>query len=99
MSYSTVSLSVNEVREYTPEPEEQIGYGRELWLSLRDGLKSVYEFFKDFLVWLVGALPTLAVLTALFFAFRPLLRRLNDKRRARKAEKAAEKAAKKAEKE
>lgn len=99
VSYSTVNLSVNEVREYTPEPEEQIGYGRELWLSLRDGLKSVYEFFKDFLVWLVGALPTLAVLTALFFAFRPLLRRLNDKRKARKAEKAAGKAAKKAEKE
>lgn len=94
VNYSTIRLEVNEVREYTPEPEEKISYGRELWQSLCDGLESVYEFFKDFLVWFVGALPTLIVLAVLYIVLRPLLRKLNERRKARKAAKAAAKAEK-----
>lgn len=94
VNYSTINLSVDEVREYTPEPVEEVSYGRELWQSLCDGLESVYEFFKDFLLWFVGALPTLIVLTGLYFLFRPLLRKLNARRKARKEAKAAKKATK-----
>lgn len=94
VNFSTIDLEVQEVREYTPETVEQPGYGKQLWLSLKDGLEGVAEFFKDFLVWFVGALPALIVLAVLFFVFRPLLRKANDKRKARREAKKAEKAAK-----
>ena len=91
VNYSTINLDVQEVREYTPETVEQPGYGKQLWMSLKDGLEGVGEFFKDFLVWLVGALPTLLVLTVLFFVLRPLLRKAGEKRKARREAKKAEK--------
>lgn len=94
VNFSTINLEVQEVREYTPETVEQPGYGKQLWLSLKDGLTGVGDFFKNFLVWFVGALPALIVLTALFFVFRPLLRKANDKRKARREAKKAEKASK-----
>ena len=90
VSYSTVNLSVEEVVEYSPEAK--ISYGERLWLSLKNGLKSVGDFFSDFLVWFVGALPALVILAVLLIVLLPLLRRLNrrsrEKRAARKAAKA-----------
>lgn len=87
VNYSTINLEVQEVREYTPETVEQPGYGKQLWMSLKDGLTGVGEFFKDFLVWFVGALPTLIVITALFFVLRPVVKKLSAKRKAKKASK------------
>lgn len=90
VSYSTVNLSVEEVVEYSPEAK--ISYGERLWLSLKNGLKSVGEFFSDFLVWFVGALPALVILAVLIVVLLPLLRKWNrrsrEKRAARKAAKA-----------
>lgn len=91
VNYSTINLEVQEVREYTPETVERPGYGKQLWMSLKDGLAGVGDFFSNFLVWFVGALPTLAVLTVLFFVFRPLLRKANDRRKARREAKKAAK--------
>lgn len=90
VDFSTIDLSVEEVREYTPETKEKVSYVKQLWLSLRDGLVGVGEFFKDFLVWFLGALPTLIVLGVLFFVFRPLLKKLSAKRKARREAKKAE---------
>lgn len=90
VNYSTVSLSVNEVIEYSPAAK--LSYGERLGLSLKHGLSAVGDFFSELLVWLVGALPTIVILVALFFVFRPLLRkwkrRTGEKRAARKVEKA-----------
>ena len=90
VSYSTVNLSVEEVVEYSPEAK--ISYGERLWLSLKNGLQSVGEFFSDFLVWFVGALPALVILAVLIVVLLPLLRKWNrrsrEKRAARKAAKA-----------
>ena len=77
-------VNVEEVREYTPETETQISYGRELWLALTDGLRSVGDFFKELLVFLVGALPSLAVLAVFIIIARPLFRKLRNKRKAKK---------------
>ncbi len=85
VSYSTVSLTVQEVQEYTPEPEVRVSYGQRLWRSLRDGVLGVTSFFKELLVWFVGALPTLVILTALFFLLRPVFRKWRAKRREKKA--------------
>ena len=58
---------------------------------MRNGLKSTGEFFSDFLLWFVEALPALVILAVLVVVIVILIRRAAKKRRARKA---AEKEAK-----
>lgn len=83
VTYSTINLSIEEVAEYTPDAAAQPGYARLLLDAFVDGLRAVGEFFSELLVWLVGALPTLAVLGVLAAGIIAGLRRLNA-RRARK---------------
>ena len=90
VSYSTIDLEVMEVSEYTPEPKQS--YGQELWQALTGAFRDLGQFFKDLLVFLVSAIPTLLVLTALFFIFRPLLRKLAARRREKKAQRQQAKA-------
>ena len=85
VSYSTVYLDLNEVQEYTPEPQVQPSYGQQLLSALKSGLRSVGEFFQDLLVFLAGALPTLLVLALVAVAVILPVRRSIRKRRARKA--------------
>ena len=91
VAYSTLNITVKEVQVYTPEKLTKISYGEELWRAFTDALRNAGQFFKDLLVSLVSAIPTLAILAALFFLFRPLLRRLfsgmKKRRSARKTRK------------
>ncbi len=89
ISYSTVDLSIQEVREYTPKTDVPQSYGAELWTSFVNGLRNVGQFFKELLVFLVSALPALIIITALFFILRPLLRRLKAKLARRREERKA----------
>lgn len=95
VSYSTVYLQLNEVREYTPETPIQLRYGERLVRAFRNGLSSVGRFFKDFLLWFVEALPTLVILAVLLIVLLPLgkklCRRAKSRRAARKAAKAEKK--------
>ena len=95
VAYSTLSVTVKEVQEYTPEKVTKLSYGQELALAFKDALKNAGQFFKDLLVWLVSALPTLVILAALFFACRPLVRKLAAGFRARRARRREEKSGKK----
>ena len=90
VSYSTIDLEVMEVSEYTPEPQQS--YGQELWQALTGAFRNLGQFFKDLLVFLVSAIPTILVLTALFFIFRPLFRKLAARRREKKAQRQQAKA-------
>ena len=90
VSYSTIDLEVMEVSEYTPEPQQS--YGQELWQALTGAFRDLGQFFKDLLVFLVSAIPTILVLTALFFVFRPLFRKLAARRREKKAQRQQAKA-------
>ena len=97
VSYSTVSLELREVREYTPETPVHISYGERLARAWHDGLDSVGEFFRDFLLWFVEAVPTLVILAVLTLVLFPLgkklVRRGKAKAAARKAKRAEKKAA------
>ena len=74
----------------------KITYGQRLAKAFTNSLKNAGEFFQDLLVFLVSALPTLAILAVLFFVCRPLLKKWHLKGKERRARRAAEKAAKKA---
>ena len=95
VSYSTISLSVKEVREYTPEEKVNPTYGEELAQALKDGLYNAGQFLKDLLVLLVEALPVLIILIPIIWLVIWLLKKLVKKlaagRAARKAAKRAEK--------
>jgi len=95
VSYSTLNITVKEVQVYTPEKVTKLSYGEELWRAFTDSLRNAGQFFKDLLVFLVSSIPTLVILTALFFVFRPLLKKLFGGVKARRAAKTAKKAAKK----
>ena len=96
VSYSTLSLTVQEVQVYTPETVTKITYGQRLANAFKDSLKNAGEFFQDLLVFLVSALPTLVILAVLFFVCRPLIRKLHERGKARRNRKAEEKAARRA---
>lgn len=83
VSYSTVNVSVNEVTVFTPEAK--LSYGQRLGLAVRNGLKSTAEFFSDFLLWFVEALPALVILAVLIVVVVIVIRKSAKKRRARKA--------------
>ena len=87
VSYSTISVSVQEVQEYTPEAK--LSFGQQLSLALSRGLKSVGEFFRDLLLWLLEALPALILLAAIVvlvvFLVRRILRRVRTKRERKSA--------------
>ena len=106
VSYSTIALSVKEVREYTPEEKVEPTYGEELLQALKDGLENAGEFLKNLLVFLVEVLPVLIILVPIIWLvvwlLRKLIRKLTAKaaarREARRAAKAAAKAVPAAEK-
>ena len=87
VNYSTISLNVQEVGEYTEQQAVTISYGQRLLNAFTDSLKGAGRFFKNLLVFLVSALPTLVILAVLFFALRPLFRKLSAKAKARREEK------------
>lgn len=93
ISYSTVSIDMQEVEVYTPTVPVQRTFGEKLSDAFTNGWQSFARGFQWFLIDLVEALPdlllTAAILAAIFFIVRGIVR----KRKARKAKKAAEKKA------
>jgi len=87
VSYSTISLTVEEVREYTPEAK--LSFGRQLALAFSRGIRSIGEFFRDLLLWLIEALPALVILGVVVLLVVLLVRRIRRARAARRAQKAA----------
>ena len=87
VSYSTISLSVQEVQEYTPEA--RLSFGEQLRLAVSRGFKSIGEFFRDFLLWFLEALPALVILALVVFLVVLLVRRIRRRRAAKRAAKAA----------
>ena len=82
VAYSTLDLEVQEVVEYTPE--SRMSYGQELALALSNGLKRTGEFFKDLLLAIVGALPTLVILAVVLAILIPVWKKRRKARKARK---------------
>ena len=91
VSYSTISLSVEEVAEYTPEAK--LGFGEQLSLALSRGLKSVGEFFREALLWLLEALPALILLGVITVLIVLAVRRIRRRAKARREKKLASQAA------
>ena len=101
VSYSTISLSVKEVKVYTPEEKVEPTYGEELLQALKDGLNNAGQFLKDLLVFLVEVLPVLLILVPVIWLvvwlLKILVRKIRTGMEKRKAKKRAAKKTVKAE--
>ena len=60
--YATVNLTVQEVKEYTPEPVEEQTFGQRIAEGFLDSCENAWELIQDFIVGFVSILPTLIVL-------------------------------------
>lgn len=96
VSFSSISLSIDEVSEYTPEARET--YGQRLGRAVKDGFENVVEFFQDLLIFLAETLPTLIPVGVIVFFIVKGIKKLFRVRKDKKAKKAAAKAAKAEEK-
>lgn len=93
VNYSTVSLDVTEVREYTPEPTITLTYWERMSRGFTESLKEVGEFLQDLFLWFVTSLPWLVPLAAVIVLIVWLVRRSAKKRPERAAKRAAKRAA------
>ena len=106
VSYSTIYLNVQEVRDYTPQPTITLTYWQRMEKEFKESLKGTGEFFKNAFLWLIVSLPWLIPLALCVTAVILLLRKVRrnspvwqartEKRAAKKAERASLRAAKKA---
>ena len=60
--FATVNLSVQEVKEYTPEPIEEKTFGQRLAEEFLDSCEEAWETIQDFVIGFVSMLPMLLVL-------------------------------------
>ena len=91
VGYSTVNLTVNEVREYTPEPTITLTYWERMSKGFKESMQDTGNFFKEFFLWFVTSLPWMIPLVVFIAAVVALIRR----RTARNPEIAARRAARK----
>ena len=100
VGYSTVNLSVSEVKEYTPEPTIQLTYWERMSKGFRESVHDTVEFFKELFLWFVTSLPWLIPLVVFICVAVALLRRRiaknPERAAARKARREAKRAAKEA---
>ncbi len=76
VSYSTVTMRVEEVVEYTKIMEEEPGWGERLWTAFVESWKDFAEGFQDFTVGFLYAIPTLMVMAVIITAIVLILRLL-----------------------
>ena len=75
VSYSTVNLSVEEVREYTPEPTVTLTYWERMQKEFGASVRNTGHFFTEFFLWFVTSLPWMIPLAIVIVLLIRLMRR------------------------
>ena len=66
VSFSTVTITLDEVREYVEVPTTKITFGERISKAFKESWKDFANGCQNFAVWFVGAIPTLIVLAVIF---------------------------------
>ncbi|NCC69750.1 MAG: DUF4349 domain-containing protein, partial [Clostridia bacterium] len=83
LSYSTVSLQLTEVVEYTEEPVETETYWEEVGAAFSSTLKAVGRFFKGLFKAAVSLAPVLVILAVIAVAVLLVVRKVRKGRKAK----------------
>ena len=62
VDYSTVNLSIKEVKEYSPEPVEELTFGQRIARGFLESCADAWDAIQDFIVGFVSILPMLLVI-------------------------------------
>ena len=92
VDYSTVTLDIEEVAEYTEIVQPQRTYWQQIGDGFKSSLKGVGRFFKDLFKDFVTALPVLVLLAAAVLIIVLIVRKVLRTRRVKRAQLRAEKA-------
>ena len=65
MSFSTVTVTLDEVRDYVEVPTAKITFGERIVKTFKQSWKNFAEGFQNFTVWFIGAIPTFLVLAVI----------------------------------
>ena len=84
VEYSTVNLTIFEVVEYTEKDEEEKGFGQRMGDSFVEGITDFWKGCQDFIVWFVGAIPSLITWALIIFAIVKISRKIRKKKREKK---------------
>ena len=91
ISYSTVTIYVNEVERETTVAEEEQSVWQEIAARFSDSIYSVTKGLRSFFVWFVGSLPHIilwaAIITGVIFGIKGIIL-ARKKRKAKKSAKA-----------
>lgn len=90
VAYSTVTISLSEVIEYTPVVYEEPTFGQRVAEAFTESWKSFADGCQNFAVWFVYALPTLLILAGIAVIVIVVVVKLNRKHRRPAAVKAPE---------
>lgn len=93
IAYCTVNVTLREVVEFTEVTVAKETFGERVKSSFTGVLKGLGQFLEGLAVFLISALPVVAVIGAFFCLFFFPIRAISRKKKARRAKKAAEKAA------
>lgn len=84
VSFATIYLNIEEVKEYTPVAEKT------RWEKITDGfvksLKGVWNGFLDFVVWFIVNIPYILVFGAIIFVVIWIVRKAAKKKKVKEAE-------------
>lgn len=65
VSFSTVTVTLDEVRDYVEVPTAKITFGERIVKTFKQSWKNFAEGFQNFTVWFIGAIPTFLVLAVI----------------------------------
>jgi hypothetical protein len=83
VSYSTITLTLFEVIEYTPKTVDEPSFFERIGKAFSESWKAFGEFCMDFAVFTVAAIPTLIVLAVLGIAALIIVRAIVKKKKAK----------------
>lgn len=86
VDYSTITVNISEVEEYTKVAEPHRSYWQQIGDGLRETLEDLGDFFKDLFKGIVVNLPIILIIVVLAAVVIVIVVRSGRKRRARRAE-------------
>ena len=87
VAYSTVSINLYEVLEYSQINRTELTFGERFVRALKRGVTDFWDGCQDFAVWFAEALPTLILLAALTFAAIVIIKKIRKTKKLKKAQK------------
>lgn len=86
VDYATVILNVSEVETETPIIEE-MSFGEEMMMGLRDNLETIGMGLRDFALWFIVSIPYFVIWGVIIFVVVFVAKKIMKKRKAKKAAK------------